>query len=63
LKDISRNKEDGLYKYYYGETSDYNKIELMKTFAKEKGYSSCYIVAFKDGEKLRVSDVLKTQKK
>ncbi len=63
LKDITRNKEGGLYKYYYGETSDYNKIELMKTFAKEKGYSSCYIVAFKDGEKLRVSEVLKTQKK
>ena len=63
LKDITRNREDGLFKYYYGETSDYNKIELMKTFAKEKGYSSCYIVAFKDGKKLRVSDVLKTQKK
>ncbi|RFN58499.1 N-acetylmuramoyl-L-alanine amidase family protein [Marixanthomonas ophiurae] len=63
LKDITRNKEGGLYKYYYGETSDYNKIELMKTFAKEKGYSSCYIVAFKDGKKMRVSEVLKTQKK
>ena len=63
LKDISRNKEDGLYKYYYGETSDYNKIELMKTFAKEKGYASCYIVAFKDGKKHKLSEVLKTQQK
>ena len=30
----------------------------MKTFAKEKGYDSCYIAAFKDGEKLKLSDVL-----
>ena len=63
LKDISRNKEGGMYKYYYGESSDYNKIELMKTFAKEKGYSTCYIVAFKDGKKLKLSHVLKTQRK
>ncbi len=63
LKDVSRNKEGGMYKYYYGESSDYNKIELMKTFAKEKGYSTCYIVAFKDGKKLKLSHVLKTQQK
>jgi len=63
LKDVSRNKEGNLYKYYYGETSDYNKIELMKTFAKEKGYSSCYIVAFKKDEKLKLSEVLKSEDK
>ncbi|RMA64237.1 N-acetylmuramoyl-L-alanine amidase family protein [Ulvibacter antarcticus] len=59
LKEISRSEENGLYKYYYGETSDYNKIQLMKTFAQEKGYTSCYIVAFKNGQKLKLSDVLK----
>lgn len=61
LKEISRNKEDGLYKYYYGETSDYNKIQLMKTFAREKGYSSSYIVAFRDDKKVRLADVLKLE--
>jgi len=60
LEEISRNKEDGLYKYYYGETSDYNKIQLMKTYAQEKGYPSSYIVAFKDGVKVKLSEVLKT---
>ncbi|MCH2489093.1 MAG: N-acetylmuramoyl-L-alanine amidase [Flavobacteriales bacterium] len=63
LKDVSRNKEDGLYKYYYGETSDYNKIQLMKTFAQEKGFTSCYIVAFKKGEKRKLSEVLKSEDK
>jgi N-acetylmuramoyl-L-alanine amidase len=61
LKGISRNKEDGLFKYYYGETSDYNKIQLMKTFAREKGYPSSYVVAFRDNKKVRLSEVLKTE--
>jgi N-acetylmuramoyl-L-alanine amidase len=60
LDEISRIEEDNMYKYYYGATSDYNKIQLMKTFAREKGYSSCYIVAFKNGEKLKLSEVLKS---
>ncbi len=63
LKQISRSKEDGLYKYYYGETSDYNKIHLMKKFAREKGYSTCYIVAFKEGKKVKLSEVLKSEDK
>lgn len=61
LKEISRNKEDSLFKYYYGETSDYNKIQLMKTFAREKGFSSSYVVAFKGNKKVRLSEVLKTE--
>ncbi len=59
LDEISRVEEDGLYKYFYGETSDYNQIELMKTFAREKGYPSSYVVAFKNGEKVKLSEILK----
>ncbi len=58
LQEITRNEENGLYKYYYGETSDYNKILLMKTFAREKGYPSSYVVAFRDGEKVKLADIL-----
>jgi len=61
LKELSRNEEGGLYKYYYGETSDYNKIQLMKTYASEKGYPSCFIVAFKNGKKVKLSEVLKEE--
>jgi N-acetylmuramoyl-L-alanine amidase len=61
LKDITRNKEDDLYKYYYGETSDYNKIQLMKAYAREKGYSSAYVVAFEKNKKVKLSEVLKTE--
>lgn len=58
LRELSMNKEGNLYKYYYGETSDYNKILLMKKFAREKGYASCYIVAFKDGKKQKLSSII-----
>ena len=63
LKGVSRELVGTLYKYYYGETSDYNKIQLMKTFAQEKGYSSSFIVAFEGSKKLNLSEVLKTQEK
>ncbi len=39
LKEVSRDREDGLYKYYYGETSDYNKITLMKNVCPTKRLS------------------------
>lgn len=61
LKEVERVKEDGLYKYYYGATADYNKIQVMRTFAQQKGYSTAYVVAFKDGEKTKLSEVLKSK--
>ena len=61
LKEISFNKEKKLFKYYYGETSDYNKITLMKTFVQQKGYPTAYIVAFKDGKKVNLPEVLKSK--
>jgi N-acetylmuramoyl-L-alanine amidase len=61
LKEVAREKEDGLFKYYYGETSDYNKIQVMKTFVQQKGYPSAYIVAFKKGRKVNLPEVLKSK--
>ncbi len=61
LTQVSRDREDGLYKYYYGETSDYNKIEMMKTFARQKGFDTAYIVAFKKGKKVNLPEVLKSK--
>lgn len=61
LNEVERDKEDGLFKYYYGNTSDYNKIQVMKAFAQQKGYTSAYIVAFKDGKKVNLPQVLKSK--
>lgn len=60
LRNVSRGQEDNLYKYYYGDTSSYLQIQELHQQAKDKGYSSSYIVAFKDGKKITVNDALKT---
>lgn len=60
LEAVTKVKEDGLYKYYYGLTSDYNVIRKLEDEAKRKGYTSCFIVAFKQGLKIPLSDALKT---
>ena len=58
LKNVAREKYGTLYKYFYGSTSNYTEIQLLKTFAQEKGYTSAYVVAFKDGQKVKLSEVL-----
>lgn len=58
LKDISRDKEGKLYKYFYGYTSDINKIQKMQKVAKQKGFTSAFIVAYRDGERISLQDAL-----
>lgn len=60
LKGVERVKVGEFYKYYYGHTSDIEEIKENQRKAKEKGYSSAFIVAFKDGEKISVKKALKT---
>ncbi|MEZ4797861.1 MAG: N-acetylmuramoyl-L-alanine amidase [Flavobacteriaceae bacterium] len=59
LSDISREQVNGVYKYYYGSTSNYNTIKAQKLEALEKGYSTCFIVAIKNGEQVPLSEALK----
>ncbi len=63
LTDVFRNKEGKLYKYYYGATSSYVQIKELHEHAKKKGYSTSYIVAFRDDDKISVNEALKTKVK
>jgi N-acetylmuramoyl-L-alanine amidase len=60
LQEISRLKEGSLYKYFYGETSSYDKTKDLEELAIKKGYSSSFIVAFKNGKKIPLAEALKT---
>lgn len=60
LDKISRLKEGSLYKYFYGSTSNYNQTKDLVEEAKNKGYSSSFIVAFKDDKKISLTKALKT---
>ncbi|MCF7569133.1 N-acetylmuramoyl-L-alanine amidase [Sabulilitoribacter arenilitoris] len=60
LDNISRAKENNLYKYFYGETSNYSAIKKLEEEAKAAGFKTGYIVAFKDGKKISLTEALKT---
>ena len=48
-----------IYRYFYGSTSSYNTAKELLTEAKSKGYDSAFVVAFKNGKKVSVSEALK----
>lgn len=60
LDPISREKEGSVFRYYYGETTSYEQVQQMRQNAISKGYKSSFIVAFKNGEKVKVQSVLKS---
>jgi N-acetylmuramoyl-L-alanine amidase len=59
LKNISISQTKNLYKYMYGETSNYEEGKKLLQEAKSKGYKNAYLIAFKDGKSISVQDALK----
>ncbi|WP_108803157.1 N-acetylmuramoyl-L-alanine amidase [Aquimarina sp. Aq107] len=60
LDQLSKIQFEGLYKYYFGSTSNYNLIKELRDVAVDKGYASCFVVAFKDNELIPLTEALKT---
>ena len=59
LKNISVAYENRVYKYMYGETADYDEAKKQLSEAKAKGYNSAFLIAFKNGTKINIQDVIK----
>ncbi|KAB1154427.1 N-acetylmuramoyl-L-alanine amidase family protein [Flavobacterium luteum] len=60
LKNVAINTDNGtFYKYTYGETSDYSNAKRNLEEAKTKGFTSAYLIAFKDGKKISIQDAIK----
>ena len=58
LKNVTRVKVGAFYKYYYGTTVSFSDVKKALKTAKRKGYTSAFIVAFKNGEKVSVQEAL-----
>jgi len=58
LNDISMIKVGMWYKYFAGNTSDYNKILRIKQQAHRKSFKQAYIVAYKGKQRLFLSKIL-----
>jgi N-acetylmuramoyl-L-alanine amidase len=58
LNNISKSTEGTGYKYYYGETDEYAKAKQLLEEAKAKGYTSAFVVPFRNGKKITVQEAL-----
>ena len=58
VKGVERSKIGSHYKYYYGNSSNYDEILKYRKIAKEKGFPSAFVVAFKNEERISISDLL-----
>lgn len=63
LSPVDRYKEKGIYKYTYGESTDYNKILRLKRSKVDAKFKDAFIIAFKDGEKMNINQAIKEFKK
>ena len=59
LNKISKEPVNNLFRYLYGETDTYMGAKLLKSNADMKGFTSSYIVAYKEGKRIPLQDALK----
>ncbi|WLD24811.1 N-acetylmuramoyl-L-alanine amidase [Flavobacterium dauae] len=59
LDKITMLKESSMYKYFYNETTDYDHARKALEVAKSKGYTSAFLVAYKNGKKISIQEAIK----
>ena len=59
LNTLSKEPYKNMYRYLYGGTNSYLKAKLLKENAQLKGYTSSYVVAYKDGQRIALAEALK----
>ncbi|MEX0313815.1 MAG: N-acetylmuramoyl-L-alanine amidase [Allomuricauda sp.] len=59
LDALSKEPYKNLYRYMYGNTSSYNEAKRLKSRADSKGYTTSYIVAYRNGSRVSLKEVLK----
>lgn len=62
LKDVDYYQEGGLYKYFYGASTDYNKVLRTKSTISNQ-FKDAFIIAFKGNEKININAAIKEFKK
>jgi N-acetylmuramoyl-L-alanine amidase len=59
LRHISSLRVNNIYKYMYGETSNFEEAKKLQMEAKSKGYADAFIVVIKDGQSYSVKEEVK----
>lgn len=63
LSPVGCYKENGIYKYTYGDSTDYNQVLRLKRNKVDAKFKDAFIIAFKNGEKTNVNEAIKEFKK
>ena len=55
-KAVWEYQQGGLYKYTVGNTADFEEITKLQSELRDLGFKGAFVVAFKDGERIKVSE-------
>jgi len=58
LQPISKTKDGGFYKYFFGQTNDYTTAKKLLSEARSKGYNDSFVVAFKNDVQIKLSEAI-----
>lgn len=61
LDDLSRKKKGKIWRYFYGETKDYNQAVIMKDMVVSRGYTTAFVVAYLNGDRISIENAIKTK--
>lgn len=56
---LSKEPYKNMYRYLYGITNSFKEAKMLKSNADMKGYTTSYIVAYKDGERISLPEARK----
>jgi N-acetylmuramoyl-L-alanine amidase len=59
LNGVTVVSEGNLYKYMYGSSDNYDTAKQQLAEAKAKGFTTAYLIAFKNGKKITLAEALK----
>ncbi len=59
LYNISKELNDTIYRYMYGQTESFDYAHKLKQDAQLKGYKDAYIVAYKNGDRISIGEAFK----
>ncbi|OED36665.1 N-acetylmuramoyl-L-alanine amidase [Flavobacteriaceae bacterium (ex Bugula neritina AB1)] len=59
LDQLSKVQFGEVYKYYFGNTSNYSLIKELREIAVKKGFDSSFVVAFKEDQLIPLTEALK----
>lgn len=64
LKNVSEHREDGMYKYLYGNATTYDGAKNLQKSVRQSGYKGAFVVAFdEDNQRIALSKAIELSNK